>query len=71
MIKFFQTIGEGTLEMDTWYGLNRIRAAVKDAGFILAKNKLTNKYLLYKNETVKKQSFIFNTELLDIKNDII
>ena len=68
MIKFFQIIGEGELSIDTWYGLSKIRTAIKDAGFILAKNKITNSFILFKNESVVKQSFTFNTELLDIEN---
>ena len=67
MIKFFQIIGEGELSIDTWYGLDKIRAAVKDAGFILAKNKLHDGYILFKNETIKKPSFTFDPKLLDLE----
>ena len=68
MIKFIKTIGEGKLLIDTWHGLSTIRTAIKDAGFILAKNRLQHdEYILFKNETIKKPSFTFNPELLDVE----
>jgi len=69
MVKFFQTIGEGRIRIDTWYGLGAIRSAAKEAGFILKNNKLTDSYILFKNKKDKLPLFIFNPKLLDTKDN--
>jgi len=67
ILEFFNTIGEGPVMLDTWYGMKRIRAAITEAGFILMKNKRSGGYGVFKKKPNPDTSlFNFNPELLDM-----
>ena len=69
MVKFFQTIGEGKISIDTWYGLSNIRDAAKEAGFVIRKGKLNHvSYMIFKIKNDVKPSFTFNVKSLDTED---
>lgn len=69
MVEFFQTIGEGPVSLDTWYGMKRIRRAISEAGFVLMKNKRKGGYGIFtKKPDPETSSFTFNPDMLDMEN---
>lgn len=64
MVLFFKAIGEGPFYFPTWHGVQPVRKAASEAGFIMMKNKKNGRYAIFNKGKTDQNSFSFDTDLL-------